>query len=233
MELNDIIQELKSQQNEENIQGMARFGINPSKVFGVRIPTLRKIAKTVKKKNKLNFEHNHELAIKLWNYGYHETRILATMIDEPELVTEDQLEKWTSDFNTWDITDQACLNLFDKVPLARKKIFTWCKSDKEFVKRTAFSLIAVLTVHDKTASDQYFEDFFPIIIEAAIDERNFVKKAVNWSLIFIGKRNKNLNNKAIAVSNEILAIDSKSAKWIARNALKELKSEKVQLKLEV
>lgn len=222
MEFNEIINQLESLKNEENIKGMARFKIDPSKVYGVRIPELRKIAKKTGK--------NHKLALELWDYGFHETRLLATMIDEAELVNEEQLEKWVHDFNTWDITDQACLNLFDKVPLAREKIFQWCNSDFEFVKRCAFSLIAVLTVHDKEASDDYFRGFFQIIKEASIDERNFVKKAVNWALRFIGKRSKDLNIEAIEVSNELLNMDSKSAKWIARNALKELESSKVQSK---
>lgn len=222
MEFNEIINELESLKNEENIKGMARFKIDPAKVYGVKIPQLRKIAKKTGK--------NHQLALKLWDYGFHETRLIATMIDEEELVNEEQLEKWVHDFNTWDITDQACLNLFDKVPLAREKIFEWCESDYEFVKRCAFSLIAVLTVHDKKASDDYFRTFFPIIKSSSTDNRNFVKKAVNWALRFIGKRSKPLNIEAIELSNELLEMDSKSAKWIARNALKELESEKVQSK---
>lgn len=223
MEFEQIIRELESLSSPEDVKGMARFGINPKKVYGIRIPELRRIAKKAGK--------NHELAEKLWRYGYNETRIMASMIEDPKLVFEDQMEKWVIEFDSWDVCDQCCMNLFCKTPFAYQKVYEWSKRDEEFVKRAAFTLIATLAVHDKKDDDSKFEEFFAIIIREAHDERNFVKKAVNWALRQIGKRNINLNNKTIEVAEEIKKIDSKSAKWIAKDALRELKSEKIQKKL--
>ena len=174
-----------------------------------------------------------KLAHDLWKTKIHEARILAGMIDEPEKVTEKQMEQWVKEFNSWDLCDQLCGNLFDKTRFAYKKIFEWSKREEEFVKRAGFVLIATLSVHDKRAKDKKFEQFFPIIKKHSIDERNFVKKAVNWALRQIGKRNISLNKKAIKVAREIQRIDSKSAQWIASDALRELKSEKVQKRLMV
>jgi 3-methyladenine DNA glycosylase AlkD len=199
---------------------MARFGINHMKRYGVRMPELRRIAKNTGK--------NHELAEKLWNAGYGETRILASLIDDPEKVTEAQMEKWVLDFDSWDVCDQCCMNLFRKTPFAYKKIFEWSRNEHEFVKRAAFTLIAVLAVHDKQAPDDRFEQLFSLIIEESIDNRNYVKKSVNWALRHIGKKNIHLNRRAIEIAEEIHKIDSKSARWIASDALRELKSEKVQ-----
>jgi 3-methyladenine DNA glycosylase AlkD len=223
MELEEIIKELKSLSNPEDIEGMARFGINPQKAYGVRIPELRRI------KRKAGMDHL--LAEKLWDFGYHETRILASMIDDPSEVTEAQMEKWVMDFNTWDICDQCCMNLFRKTTFAYKKIFEWSQREEEFVKRAAFTLIAVLAVHDKQATDDKFEQTFPLIIRESTDNRNYVKKAVNWALRQIGKRNLNLNQKAIEIAEEIYEINSKSARWIASEALRELKNEKIQKRL--
>jgi 3-methyladenine DNA glycosylase AlkD len=223
MELEEIIKELESLSSPEDVEGMARFGINPQKVYGVRIPELRRIARKVGK--------DHKLAEKLWEFGYHETRILASMVDDPSLVTEEQMENWVLDFNTWDICDQCCMNLFDKTPFAYKKVFEWSRRDEEFVKRAAFTLMAVLAVHDKKAPDEKFEQFFPIIIRESNDNRNFVKKSVNWALRQIGKRNQTLNIVAIEKANEIKDLKIKSAKWISSNALNELESEKIQNRL--
>ena len=215
-----IIKELEELSNPEDVEGMARFGINQMKRYGVRMPELRRIAKNTGK--------NHELAEKLWNAGYGETRILASLIDDPEKVTEAQMEKWVLDFDSWDVCDQCCMNLFRKTPFAYKKIFEWSRNEHEFVKRAAFTLIAVLAVHDKQAPDDRFEQLFSLIIEESIDNRNYVKKSVNWALRHIGKKNIHLNRRAIEIAEEIHKIDSKSARWIASDALRELKSEKVQ-----
>ena len=223
MEYEEIIRELESLSNLEYVEGMRRFGINPKKVYGVRMPDLRRIAKKSGK--------NHELAGELWNHGYNETKIIASIIEDPKLVTEEQMERWVSQFNSWDVCDQCCMNLFRKTPYAYKKIYEWSSREEEFVKRASFALIAVLAVHDKNADDSKFEELFPLIIEQSNDNRNFVKKAVNWSLRQIGKRNENLNERAIEVAEEIRKQDFKSAKWIAADALKELKSEKVQKRL--
>ena len=223
MQFKQIIKELESLSNPEDIEGRARFGINHTKTYGVRMPELRRIAKAVGK--------DHELAGKLWNAGYGETKILAGLIEDPKMVTNDQMEKWVIGFDSWDVCDQCCINLFHKTPFAYKKVFEWSTREEEFVKRAAFALIAVLAVHDKKAEDKKFEEFFSLIMNASLDSRNFVKKAVNWALRQIGKRNLNLNKRAIEVAEEISNIDSKSAKWIASDAIRELKSEKVQERL--
>ncbi|MBP1945866.1 DNA alkylation repair protein [Methanobacterium petrolearium] len=223
MKFEEIIQELESLSSPEDVEGMARFGINPKKVYAVKIPELRRIAKKTGK--------NHALALKLWEKGYRETRILACMIEDPDLVTSEQMDEWAADFDFWEICDQCCMKLFRMTPFAYQKIFEWGKRDEEFTKRAAFTLIAVLAVHDKRAPDEKFEEFFPLIIRESTDNRNYVKKAVNWALRHIGKRNLNFNRKAIIVAEDILKIDSKSAKWIAKDALRELKSEKVQKKI--
>jgi 3-methyladenine DNA glycosylase AlkD len=223
MKLEEIIKELESLSSPEDVEGMARFGINPEKAYGVRIPELRKMAKKTGK--------DHYLAERLWNFAYHETRILATMIDDPSEVSEEQMERWVLDFNTWDICDQCCMNLFDKTPFAYKKVFEWSKREEEFVKRAAFTMMAVLAVHDKKATNEKFKQFFPVIIRESNDNRNFVKKAVNWALRQIGKRNMVLNGMAIETAREIKELDSKSAKWISSNALRELESETIQNRL--
>ena len=219
MNYQEIIKKLESLKNPKNVAGMARFGIRPkTKVYGVPIPELRKIAKTIKK--------DHELALKLWDSKIHEARILAGMIANSEKLTEAQMEKWVKGFDSWDVVDQVCGNLFDKTEFAYKKVFEFSKRKEEFVKRTAFTLMAVLAVHNKKIEDKDFIKFFPLIKKASIDKRNFVKKAVNWALRQIGKRNKNLNRKAIKLAKEIQRINSKSAKWIANDAIRELTQKK-------
>ncbi|UCE20494.1 MAG: DNA alkylation repair protein [Gemmatimonadota bacterium] len=223
MQYRQIIKKLKSLSSPENVAGMARFGINPKKILGISMPTLRKMAKDIGK--------NHKLAEQLWASGIHEARILACLIDDPILVTEEQMDLWVEDFDSWDVCDQCCMNLFDKTDRAYQKSEEWSERDEEFVKRAGFAMMAALAVHDKKAEDIYFKPFFPIIKREAIDDRNFVKKAVNWALRQIGKRNKRLNRAAVRTAKEIQQIDSKSARWIASNALRELTSEKVQAKL--
>lgn len=220
MKFEDIIQELESLSTPEDVEGMARFGISPKKTYAVRLPELRRIAKQAGK--------DHMLAQSLWEKNYRETKILACMIEDPKLVTEEQMEAWALEFDYWEICDQCCMKLFLKTPFAYKKIFEWSKRKEEFVKRAAFTLIAVLAVHDKMASDENFEQFLPLIVRESTDNRNYVKKAVNWALRHIGKRNINLNQKAIKIAEEIQEIDEKSAKWVAHDALRELKSDKVQ-----
>jgi 3-methyladenine DNA glycosylase AlkD len=189
----------------------------------VSIPDLRKMAKGIGK--------NHILAKKIWDSGIHEARILAGMIDLPERVTEKQMKHWVKDFNSWDVCDQVCSNLFDKTKFAYPKAIKWSKRNEEFIKRAGFVLMATLAVHDKEADNQKFIRFLPIIKREATDERNFVKKAVNWALRQIGKRNSALNKIAIQTAKEIQKIDSKSARWIASDAIRELTSGAVQKKL--
>ncbi len=223
MNYNQIINKLKSMKNPKNVEGMARYGINPNNNLGISIYQLRPIAKEIGK--------NHELAIKLWNSKIHDARLLACFIDDPDKLTSEQMDSWAKDFDSWDICDQACTSLFDLNPLAWKKVYEWSKREEEFVKRGAFSIIAGLSVHDKKTENNKFEDFFPIIIKESTDERNYVKKAVNWALRNIGKRNLYLNKKAIRTAEKIKKIDSKSARWIANDAIRELSSEKIQLRL--
>lgn len=223
MEFEQIIEELKLLSNPEDVEGRAKFGINSGKAYGVRMPELRHMGRKIGK--------NHELAEKLWKHGYSETRILASIIDDPEIVTEEQMDMWALEFDSWDVCDQCCMNLFRKTPFAYKKVFEWSMREEEFVKRAAFTLMATLAVHDKKADNTKFEEFFPIIKRESIDNRNFVKKAVNWALRQIGKRNTELNEKSIIIAEEIQKESSKSAKWIANDALRELKSENVQRRL--
>ena len=224
MQYEKLLKKLKSMEKPENVEGMARYGINPKNNLGISIYKLRPIAKEIGK--------NHDLALKLWNSGIHDARLLACFIDDPEKVTSKQMDLWAYNFDSWDICDQACTSLFDLTPLAWEKILQWSKHEKEFVKRGAFSLIAGLAVHDKNANDKMFEKLFPIIIRESNDDRNYVKKAVNWALRNIGKRNKVLNKKAIETAKNILEIDSKTARWIANDAIRELTSEKVLKRFE-
>jgi 3-methyladenine DNA glycosylase AlkD len=209
--------------NTENVKGMARYGINPKNNLGVSICKLRPIAKEIGK--------DHGLALKLWSSGIHDARLLACFVDDPSKVTGEQMDSWAKDFDSWDICDQACTSLFDLTPLSWEKVFEWAERDEEFAKRGAFSLIAGLSVHDKESSNAKFEQFMPLIKKHSTDDRNYVKKAVNWALRNIGKRNPVLNRKMIGLSEEILKIDSKSARWIARDAIRELTSEKVKIKV--
>ena len=221
--IEDIIKKLEELSNPEDIEGMARFGISPKNTYGIRMPVLKSIAKECEK--------SHELANSLWEIDTRETRIMASLVDIPKLVSSNQMDEWVNEFDYWEICDQCCTNLFRKTPFAYEKIYQWTKSDEEFVKRAGFSLIANLAVHDKKKDDGTFEKLLELTKREACDGRNFVKKAVNWSLRQIGKRNINLNKKAIIIAEEIDKIDCKSAHWIAKDALRELKSEKVHLAL--
>ena len=219
----DILKKLKEKADPDQLEGMARFGMAVEKRLGVSVPDMRQIAKETGK--------DHQLALQLWKTGFAEAMMVASMIDIPKEVTEEQMEDWVMGFNSWDVCDQVCMNLFDKTPLAWKKVLDWSEREEEFVKRAAFALIACLAWHDKEAPDETFIQFLPVIQKGSTDERNFVKKAVNWALRHIGKRNSNLNKIAIEAAKEIQKMDSKSAKWIASDAIRELESEAVQKKL--
>ena len=219
----EAIQKLKKMANPKNVEGMARFGINPKNTLGVSIPSLRAMVKEIGK--------DHKLALELWQTEIHEARILAGLVDLPEMVSEKQADLWASGFDSWDICDQVCMNLFDKTPFAFKKAKEWARREKEFVKRAGFALMAALAVHDKAAKDSDFIAFLPVIKKASNDERNFVKKAVNWALRQIGKRNKALNQEALKTAREIAKINFKAAKWVAKDAIRELESPAVQSRL--
>ena len=223
MQYDDILNKLEALSDPKAVEGMARYGINPENTYGVSIPNLRKIAKET--------GEDHALAQQLWASAIHEARILASMVDDPKTVTEEQMESWVKDFDSWDVCDQCCMNLFEKTKFAYQKAVEWSSNDKEFIKRTAFVLMARLAVSDKKAADAQFEPFFALIKREAGDNRNFVKKAVNWALRQIGKRNLYLNRKAIQTAEEIQGMDLKSARWIASDAQRELTSQAVQQRL--
>ncbi len=225
-----VIRTLEEFANPENVVGMARFGISSKNTLGVSIPVLRGLAKEINQDPNLK-EDKHTLALELWNTGVHEARILAGMIDDPSLVSESQMEKWVKEFDSWDVCDQVCSSLFDRTDFAFKKADEWSKRKEEFVKRAGFVLMAALSVHDKNAGDKTFLTFLPIIKRESIDERNFVRKAINWALRQIGKRNIKLNKAAIIAAKEIQRINSKTAKWVAADALRELTSPAVSKRL--
>ena len=224
MQYENILKKLKALSNLKAVEGMVRFGINPENTYGVSVPNLRKMAKEIGK--------DHSLAQQLWASGIHEVRILASMIDDSNQVTKRQMDEWIKDFDSWDVCDQCCMNLFDKTPMAWEKAVEWTKREKEFEKRAGFTLMACLAWHDKESPDKKFLVFLLAIKRKADDDRNYVKKAVNWALRNIGKRNLSLNKKAIETAKEIQKMDSRSAKWIASDAIRELTSEAVQKRLQ-
>ena len=223
MKASEIIAQLQSLGNQTNREGMAHFGIKTERALGISMDTLRGIARQIGKKD-------HALAQELWNTSWHEARILATLIDDPRAVSREQMEQWVAEFDSWDLCDQCCGNLFDKTPYAWDKAVEWSAREQEYEKRAGFVLIAYLAVHDKQAPDEKYLPYLAIIKREAGDSRNFVRKAVNWALRQVGKRNASLNRAAIATAHEILAQGGKS-KWVASDALRELTSEKVQTKL--
>ncbi len=229
----DILKELRELGSERNRTGMARYGINVARAYGIPVAELRRISRRVGK--------DHELALALWDSANHEARILACLIDDATVVTEEQMEAWAGDFDSWDLCDQATNSLFRKTPHAWTKAIEWSGREEEWVRRAAFSLMASLACHDNKATDADFLRVLPLIERAAFDERNFVKKAVNWALRGLGKRNAALNAAAIKSAERIQSRASdqargkrttapgvRSARWIARNALRELTSEDVR-----
>lgn len=222
-ECDEILDRLRSLGDPRNVEGMARYGIRTKKAFGVSAPQLRQLAKELRK--------DHDLADLLWRTGVHDARILAALIDDPALVTTKQMDRWAEDFDTWAVCDSACGSLFDKTPYAWDKAVEWIEREEEYVRRAGFVLMAALAVHDKKAPNERFEAFLSLIESHATDERNFVKKAVNWALRQIGKRNLYLNGLAIRAGERIRRIDSKAARWIAADALRELTCDKVRQRL--
>jgi len=195
MRYEDIIKKIRFLSNPKAIKGMARYGIIPKNTYGVSIPNLRKMAKGI--------GTNHKLAQQLWEENIRETKILASIIEDPKMINEEQMGNWVNEFNYWEICDQCCMNLFEETKFAYKKAIIWSFRRQEFVKRAGFVLMARLAVSDKKANDNKFEEFFPIIKRESTDGRNYVKKAINWALRQIGKRNINLNSKAINIAKEI------------------------------
>lgn len=214
-ELNEIISQLKALAVPANISGMARFGINPNNTLGVSMPNIRQLGKQKK---------DHDLALALWDTGIHEARILASIIDQPKLLTSQQMDLWTADFDLWDVCDQVCGNLYSRSPLAVEKALSWSKSDQEFVKRAGFALMAYIAVHGKNVPDAVFIQFLETIESSAEDGRNFVRKAVNWALRQIGKRGGDLYQPALEISRRLALSTNKTARWVGMDAVKELET---------
>lgn len=218
-----ILSELESTSEPEYLKKMAHFGINISKAFGIRVPNIRKLGKPIGK--------NQELSLHLWKTGFHEARLLATFIGDYKQVTELQINAWVKDFSSWDICDQACGNLFVKTPYFKSKVFEFTQAEAEFMKRVGFVLMAEAAIHLKKEPNETFLAFLPVIEREAYDNRNFVKKAINWALRQIGKRNAFLHGHAIQAANNILAQNNKKSNWVALDALRELNSDAVLTKV--
>jgi 3-methyladenine DNA glycosylase AlkD len=218
------VAELRKLGEKRNVEGMAHFGIVAQNVYGVAKPKMDVLAKRIGR--------DHNLALELWNSGVHDARILAGMIDEPAKVTAAQMNRWVRDFDNWDVCDGTCCHLFVFTDAAWDCAVKWTKRAAEFEKRAGFALVAYLAYRDKTAKDAQFKKIFPILLREAHDDRNFVRKAVNWALRNIGKRNLVLNRAAIQTAEKMKKIDSRAARWIAADALRELQSDAVQARLQ-
>lgn len=223
MDLAEVLAELESKADPEHSEQVGRYNVPTDNWLGVRAPDMKELAKKI--------GVDHELALELWQCKWREAQVLVCVVADPKRVTEEQMDEWAAGFDNWAICDAFCRYLFIYTPFAHKKAFEWAGSEEEFVKRAAFSLMAYLAVHDKRASNEAFMQFLPVIKAESTDERNIVKKAVNWALRAIGKRNLALNEAAIRTSEEIIESNLPSARWPGRDALRELRSEKVQRRL--
>jgi 3-methyladenine DNA glycosylase AlkD len=227
MTAEEIVAKLRSLGDPANVAGMERFGIVTTSSFGIPTPVLKRFAREVKR---ACFDR-HELAAELWKTGNYEARAVAFLIDDPKQVTPEQMNAWAADFDNWATVDGTCCYLFCRTRLAYEKVFEWAETEPEFIKRAGFSLIAYLTVHDKKADDETLATFLPLIERHSDDDRNFVKKAVNWALRQVGKHSQYLNKLALETAYRIKDQNSRSARWIASDAIRELTSEAVQLRL--
>jgi len=223
MNCQQVIDKLRALADPEYLAGMTQFAVKTDRALGVCAPDMQKLAGEI--------GSSHKLALELWKTRIHEARIIAALIDDPKQVSKSQMNAWVSQFDNWGVCDACCCVLFDKTPFAWEKAMEWAGRKEEFVKRAGFVLMAAVAIHDKDAPDKKFLPFLSVIKCYAGDERNFVKKAVNWALRQIGKRNLVLNQKAVAVAKEIRKIDSSAARWIASDALRELTSKKVHARL--
>jgi 3-methyladenine DNA glycosylase AlkD len=214
---------MRENRNDASLTGMAKYGIRVDRTFGISMGSIENKAKEIGK--------DHELAIGLWNTGFRDARLLAVLIDDANRVTEGQMESWVADIDSWDICDGLCIHLFRRTPFALGKAKEWAGREKEFQRRAGFVLMATLAVHAKTLPPSEFDAFLDLVEEHCTDERNYVRKAVNWALRQIGKRDEALNRKAIDRALRIERKDSKAARWVAKDALRELESEKVRTRL--
>lgn len=219
----EVIDRLKRNADLSQVEGMGRYGMSTEGRLGVKVPEMRRIAKEI--------GTDHDLALKLWQTGLAEARIVAGMVADPHSLTGEQMDAWVAQLDSWDVCDQLCMNLLEKSPFALQKIHEWSQREEEFVKRAAFALIACLAWHDKKLDDSFFTDLLPLVQEGANDERNYVKKAVSWALRHIGKRNRSLNAHAIRAAEQIAEQDTRAARWVAADVLRELTNEKIQSRL--
>lgn len=223
-----ILEQLQILARPSRLHGMARYGIDTSKALGVKIPELRTLARICRKGH--SPEQRHELAQGLWQHELHEARILASMLDAPALVTPEQMEAWAQDFTSWDLCDQCCSNLFRHTPHAWEQAQKWAslgRDGPEFVVRAGFVLMATLCVKDKTAPDEAFEPFWPLLLTGSEDGRAYVKKGVSWALRQLGKRNATLYSRAVMLARKMEEQGSSVAVSIARETMRELQGEKV------
>ena len=202
---------------------MARYGIRPARAFGVSMGTMAPLAKRLGK--------DHALALALWDTGWNEARMLAALVDDPGRVTRRQMNAWVHDFDNWAVCDTACFHLFDRTPFAWEKVHSWSASEREYVRRAAFALIASLAAHDREAGDGSFEAFLPLIERAAEDKRNFVRKAVSWALRQVGKHNSSLHARALTLAERLSRSEDSSERWVGRDACRELRSPAVKRRL--
>lgn len=218
-----VIGIMRGKSRKERLNGMEKYGISVGSALGLTIPELREIARQI--------GTDHSLAAGLWSTGIHEARILASIIDDPAKVTASQMDRWASDFDSWDLCDQCCGNLFCRTQFAYEKAEKWSGDGREFVKRAGFALIAFLAVHDKRSGDETFIGLLNLIERESNDSRKYVRKSVNWALRQIGKRSFTLNKAAIELARRLQTKDSGSARWIAADAIRELESEEVGKRL--
>ncbi|MFT4849108.1 MAG: 3-methyladenine DNA glycosylase AlkD [Sediminicola sp.] len=222
MTLDKIIRKLQALANPEKvIYKEKKFGVVAHNSLGVYGKDLNNIAKEIGK--------NNELAIQLFDSEIYEARLLCSKIFRPKDISEALMDYWTPTFNNWEICDSFSMGLYSKSPFAVKKINEWSTREPEFEKRAAFATMASYCMADKKAGNEVYEAFFPLIKEQATDERLYVKKAVNWGLRSIGKRNIDLNKQALFIAKEINQMESKAAQWIAKDAIRELEGEKVNI----
>ena len=223
MDRNDVLAWLRKQGTRRPLDGMARYGIVARRAFGVSMGTLLEMKKRV--------GTDHDLAIALWDSGWYEARLLAALVGDPERVTRRQMNVWAASFENWADCDTVCFQLWDRTPFAWEKARQWSASPREFVKRAGFVLMACLALHDKAAPDKRFVAFLPLIEKGARDERNFVKKGVNWALRGIGRRSVALNAAAVAVSKRLALSQDRAPRWVGKDALRELTSPKLRSRL--
>ncbi|NHJ05013.1 MAG: DNA alkylation repair protein [Candidatus Heimdallarchaeota archaeon] len=221
--LEQITATFEKHANPKNLVGMAKFGITPEQAYGVNLPIIRNLAKEI--------GQDHLLAQELWETNIREPRILACMIADPNKATEELLEKWVKDFDYWEICDQCIMNFFVKTKFAYTKSLEWVTKEDEYIRRAGFVLMAILSYRDKKTDDSIFLSFLPICKKYSTDQRNTVKKAISWSLRRIGARNLFLNKKVLRLTEELLKIESSSAKWIAKDVAKDISRQLIQKKL--